>query len=124
MQVVLEKVQVFQKSFFGLQWLLKLIVARKRFDFLLDNLIVHRGLGLDNELIISTHEPASLLSLSWDGEVNMSRTQAFTDMELDQGTIEGLAFMTRASDLFGWVSTSGQAWLAQRFIKTLVIILF
>jgi hypothetical protein len=50
------------------------------------------GLGLEQEIILCSMKPESLLSLSWDGEVNMNRTQGFNEMTLYGGSVPGTIF--------------------------------
>lgn len=77
---------------------------------------MHSGIGLDKEMIICTRKPASLLSLSWDGDVDMQATQTFAEMNLDGNAITGLSFMKRdaASGLVTWIATDGNPWIATR----------
>ncbi|KNC98616.1 uncharacterized protein SPPG_09360 [Spizellomyces punctatus DAOM BR117] len=77
---------------------------------------VQCGIGLKNELILCTQRSPSLLSLSWNGEVNLAGTVSLLDLDFYEDGGDGLAqIVANASmDLFAWVTVTGNAYLAQR----------
>ncbi|KAJ3149197.1 hypothetical protein HDU89_003913 [Geranomyces variabilis] len=78
------------------------------------------GIGMKDELLLSTIGSSSILSLSWQGEINLDgivdllKTDFYTDEEI------GLKEMvvSEHGTFHCWISDSGRAYLAQRHVLT------
>ena len=94
--------------------------------FVIHRLLSFSGVGLFDEIVICTRAPASLISLSWEGDVNLSRTQSLSNGDFVEGQLPGAFFqiskkagilsmhLNHATELIGWISTDGKAWIARR----------
>ena len=71
---------------------------------------------MKDEIILMTREPVSLLSLSWEGEINILQTQTFSEMENDASKIKKLTRLipSNSDQIIGWITQEGDAWLATR----------
>ncbi|KAI8590048.1 RIC1-domain-containing protein [Geranomyces variabilis] len=76
------------------------------------------GIGMKDELLLSTIGSSSILSLSWQGEINLDgivdllKTDFYTDEEI------GTERRAEHGTFHCWISDSGRAYLAQRHVLT------
>ncbi|KAL2914270.1 WD40 repeat protein [Polyrhizophydium stewartii] len=77
------------------------------------------GVGLEEELLICTNNPPSLLSLHWSGEVNIAGTLALEDLGFFVDSKDAVAQIVvhEERQIFGFVSLEGRAYIAQRVIE-------
>lgn len=54
-------------------------------------LVALSGIGLRDELVVCTIEVPSILSLSWEGEVNLAGTVSMCDLEYYQDSRDGMS---------------------------------
>lgn len=74
------------------------------------------GVGMDDELLICTNNPPSLLSLHWNGEVNIPGTLKLSNLGFILDYKDAFAQITVHSKkaLFGIITLDGKAYLATR----------
>ncbi|KAH9249191.1 hypothetical protein BASA81_013091 [Batrachochytrium salamandrivorans] len=78
------------------------------------------GIGLDEDILICTNSPPSMLSLNWTGEVNIPGTVSLEDLDFFMDRNDPLVQVVYHPNrqLFGFVSLEGKAYIAQRFIDS------
>jgi hypothetical protein len=74
------------------------------------------GHGLDSDLLISTTNPASIVSLNWSGDVNINSTCQLAHLDFLVNQNDPVSFITSNSSLFAFVTSMGSVYLCQRNI--------
>ncbi|KAK6099652.1 WD40 repeat protein [Batrachochytrium dendrobatidis] len=76
------------------------------------------GIGLDDDILICTNNPPSILSLHWTGEVNIPGTISLEDLDFFLDKNDSLVQIVShpSRQLFGFVSLEGKAYIGQRSI--------
>ncbi|KAI8819877.1 RIC1-domain-containing protein [Fimicolochytrium jonesii] len=74
------------------------------------------GIGRDEEILLCTHNPPSIVSLSWQGDVIIDGTSDLADVDFYDEADSGLVHivLNEHTGLYGWITALGKAYIAQR----------